>query len=66
MSEKMYICDECGDRFFKFTMDSPLDLWDFEQITRPEGEYTLCKGCVYKALYNHYREKYFDMRDLVL
>ena len=59
MSEEVYKCDEYGDRFFEFAMDS-LDLWDFDEITRHEGGYTLCKGCIYKALYNHYREKIFD------
>ena len=62
--KEVYKCDECGDRFFRFTMDS-LDLWNFEEITRPKDEYTLCKGCVYKILYEHYRKKVLDMRDLV-
>ena len=45
-------------------MDS-FDVWNFEEITQPGGEYTLCKGCVYKMLYEHYHGKVFDMRDLV-
>ena len=53
MSEK--VCDDCGDRFFKFTIDS-LDVWNFDHIIQPEGEYTLCKRCIYKALYEHYRK----------
>ena len=34
-------------------MDS-LDEWNLDDIIQPEGEYTLCKGCIYKALYEHY------------
>ena len=45
-------------------MDS-LDAWNFDDIIQPEGEYTLCKGCIYKALYEHYREKVLDMKEFV-
>ena len=36
MSEEIYKCDDCGDKFFKCTMDS-LDLEDFDHIVQPEG-----------------------------
>ena len=42
-----------------------LDSWDFDEIIQPEGVYTLCKGCIYKALYYHYHNKVLDMKDLV-
>ena len=45
-------------------MDS-LDAWNFDDIIQPEGEYTLFKRCIYKALYEHYREKVLDMKELV-
>ena len=64
MSEEICKCDECGDRFFKYKMDS-LDAWNFDHIIQPEGEYTLCKGCVYKLLYKYHRNKLLDMKDLV-
>ena len=64
MSEEIYKCDDCGDRFFKFTMDS-LDAWNFDHIIQPEGKCTLCKGCIYRALYEHYRKKVLDMKELV-
>ena len=64
MSEEIYKCDKCGDRFFKYKMDS-LDAWNFDHIIQPEGEYTLCKGCVYKLLYKYHRNKLLDMKDLV-
>ena len=64
MSEEIYKCDECGDRFFKYKMDS-LDAWNFDHIIQPEDEYTFCKGCVYKLLYKYHRKKVLDMKDLV-
>ena len=64
ISEENYKCDECGDRFFKYNMDS-FDAWDFDEIIQPEGIYTLCKGCIYKMLYQHYRKKVEDIKDLV-
>ena len=45
-------------------MDS-LNAWDFEEITQREGEFTLCKGCVYKELYEYCRKKVVDMKELV-
>ena len=42
-------------------MDS-LNAWDFEEITQREGEFTLCKDCIYKALYKHYRKKVIDLK----
>ena len=36
-----------------------------ENVMQPEGEYTLCKRCIYKALYEHYRKKVLDMKELV-
>ena len=44
-------------------MDS-FDAWNFDYIIQPEGEYTLCKGCV-RMLYEHYYKKVFDMKDLL-
>ena len=57
MSEEVYKCDECKDRFFNFKMDS-FDSWYFDEIIQPEGVYTLCKGY-------HYHNKVLDMKDLV-
>ena len=61
MSEK--VCDDCGDKFFKFTMDF-LDAWDLDDIIQPGGEYILCKGCIYKPLDEHYRKKVLDMKQV--
>ena len=52
------------ESFFKFTMHS-LEAWKFDHIIQPEGEYTLCKGCIYKMIYEHYRKKVLNMRDLI-
>ena len=60
MSE-VHICDDCGE-IFKM---ASLDAWDFEEITQREGEFTLCKGCVYKELYEYCRKKVVDMKELV-
>ena len=35
------------------------------EITQPEDKYTLCKGCIYKMLNEHYRKKVLDMKELV-
>ena len=64
MSEETYKCDNCEDRFFKYKIDS-FDVWDFDEIIQPEGTYTLCKGCMYKMLYQHYRKKVSDIKVLV-
>ena len=63
MSEKIYKCDDCGDRFFKYKMNS-FDAWNFDYTIQLEGEYTFCKGCIYNALYEHYHEKVLDMKAL--
>ena len=63
MSEEIYKCDECnGDRFFKYKMDR-FDAWDFDHIIQLDG--TFCKGCVYKLLYEHCREKVWKMEDFI-
>ena len=36
-----------------------------ENVMQPEGEYTLCKGCLYRVLYEYYQEKLLDMNELV-
>ena len=64
MNKKIYKCEDCEDRFFKYKMDL-LDAWYFDHIIQPEGEYTKCKGYVYKLLYEHYRKKVSDVKELV-
>ena len=36
MSEEIYKCDECGDRFLRFTID-PNDALDFDHIIQLDG-----------------------------
>ena len=58
MSEEIYKCDECdecGDRFLRFTID-PNDALDFVHIIQLDG--VICKGYIYMLLMKHYREKY--------
>ena len=62
MSEEIYKCDECGDDYLKFTID-PHDAWDFDHIVQLDG--TFCKGCIYKLLYEYYREKVWDMEEFI-
>ena len=64
MNGEIYKCDDCGDRFFKFTMYS-FDAWNFDHIIQPEGEYMLCKGCIIRALYKYIHEKVLNMKELV-
>ena len=61
-SEEIYKCDECGDRFLKFSIDS-FDVCDFDHIIQVEGEF--CKGCIYKMLYEHYHRGVVSMREFV-
>ena len=60
---KIYKCETCGDEFYGFKMDS-LDEWNFCKISDLDSS-TLCKGCIYKILYDFYRAKVYDMKKLV-
>ena len=62
-NEEIFNCDECGEKFLRFTID-PHDEWDFLHIIMHDGD-TLCKGCIYKLLMEHYREKVYKFEDFV-
>ena len=62
MTDEIFNCDECGDRFLKFTID-PNDALDFDHIIQLHG--TLCKGCIYKLLMKYYREKVWKIEDFI-
>ena len=56
MTDEIFKCDHCGDRFLKFTID-PNDALDFDG--------TLCKGCIYKLLFECYRKKVWKIEDFI-
>ena len=59
----IYECEICYGDFFEFKMDS-LDEWNFREISDLDIN-IICKGGIYKILYDSYRKKVFEMKELV-
>ena len=59
----IYECEICYGDFFEFKMDS-LDEWNFREISDFDIN-IICKGCIYKILYNSYRKEVFERKELV-